>query len=57
MGLSKTREAARRKVVELERLRKGAFTPSSMGMKHTLARARDLNAVIPASVDITEAFF
>ncbi|WP_280486413.1 Tn3 family transposase [Nocardia cyriacigeorgica] len=54
LGLLETREEGRRKVVELERLRRGAFTPSTTGMKHALARARDLYAVVPASVDITE---
>lgn len=54
LGLLETREEGRRKVVELERLRKGVFTPSTTGMKHALARVRDLNAVVPAAVDITE---
>ncbi|NKY53917.1 Tn3 family transposase [Nocardia vermiculata] len=52
LGLLDTREEGRRKVVELERLRKGVFTPSVTGMKHALARVRDLNAVVPESVDI-----
>lgn len=34
LGLLETREEGRHKIVELERLRKGAFTPSSTGMKH-----------------------
>jgi hypothetical protein len=54
LGLLETREEGRRKVVELERLRKGAFAPSSTGMRHALARVRDLNVVVPSSVDITE---
>ncbi len=53
-GLLETRDEGRRKVVELERLRKGAFAPSSTGMKHALARVRDLNGVVPMSVDVTE---
>ncbi|WP_280199129.1 hypothetical protein [Nocardia cyriacigeorgica] len=52
LGLLDTREEKRRRYVELERLRKGAFTPSPTGMKNALARVRDVNAVIPASVDI-----
>ncbi|GAC55078.1 putative transposase [Gordonia amicalis NBRC 100051 = JCM 11271] len=52
LGLLDTQEGNRRRYVELERLRKGAFTPSSTGMKNALARVRDVNAVIPASVDI-----
>ncbi|ORI20697.1 Tn3 family transposase [Rhodococcus sp. 1168] len=54
LGLLDTREDGRRKVVELERLRKGAFTPSSRGMANALARVRDLNAVVPESVDVSE---
>ncbi|WP_083881026.1 DUF4158 domain-containing protein [Nocardia araoensis] len=54
LGLLETREENRRKYVELERLRKGAFVPSSTGMRNALARVRDLNAVIPASVDISQ---
>lgn len=55
-GLLETREEGprRRKVVELERLRKGVFTPSSKGMTNALARVRDLNAAIPASVDVAQ---
>lgn len=52
LGLLDSREEKRRRYVELERLRKGAFTPSPTGMKNALARVRDVNAVIPASVDI-----
>lgn len=54
LGLLDTREENRRKYVELERLRKGAFTPTSTGMRNALARVRDPNAVIPASVDISK---
>ncbi|MEV4123992.1 DUF4158 domain-containing protein [Nocardia sp. NPDC049707] len=54
LGLLDTREENRRKYVELERLRKGAFALSSTGMRNALARVRDLNAVIPASVDISQ---
>lgn len=53
LGLLDTREENRRRYVELERLRKGVFTPTSTGMRNALARVRDVNAVIPASVDIT----
>ncbi|WP_227833878.1 Tn3 family transposase [Nocardia macrotermitis] len=53
LGLLDTREENRRKFVELERLRKGAFAPSSTGMKNALARVRDLNAVVPVSVDVS----
>ncbi|MFE3003363.1 DUF4158 domain-containing protein [Nocardia sp. NPDC059246] len=54
LGLLETREEHRRKYVELERLRKGAFAPSSTGMKNALARVRDVNAVVPASVDVSQ---
>ncbi len=54
LGLLDTREDKRRKYVELERLRKGVFTPTSTGMRNALARLRDVNAVIPESVDITQ---
>lgn len=52
LGLLDSREEKRRRYVELERLRKGVFTPSSTGMKNALARVRDVSAVIPVSVDI-----
>ncbi|MFE4457088.1 hypothetical protein ACFROC_07000 [Nocardia tengchongensis] len=48
-----TREENRRRYVELERLRKGTFTPSPTGITNVLARVWDVNAVVPASVDIT----
>ncbi|WP_327151567.1 Tn3 family transposase [Nocardia sp. NBC_01329] len=56
LGLLDSREEGprRRKVVELERLRKGVFAPSSTGMKNALGRVRDLNAVVPSSVDLTQ---
>jgi hypothetical protein len=52
LRLLDTREENRRRFVELERLRKGVFAPSSKGMTGALTRVRDLNAMIPASVDI-----
>ncbi|WSF94655.1 DUF4158 domain-containing protein [Nocardia vinacea] len=53
LGLLDTREENRRRYVELEQLRRGAFTPSPMGMQNALARGRGVNAVVPASVDVT----
>ncbi|MFE9328636.1 DUF4158 domain-containing protein [Nocardia sp. NPDC052278] len=53
LGLLDTREQNRRRYVELERLGNGAFAPSPTGMRNALARVRDVNAVIPTSVDIT----
>lgn len=56
LGLLETREEGprRRKVVELERLRKGAFASSGRGLVNALARVRDLNAAVPVSVDIAQ---
>ena len=54
LGLLESRDEGRRKVVELERLRKGVFAPSSKGLIAALTRVRDLNAVVPSSVDIAD---
>ncbi|MEV0108450.1 DUF4158 domain-containing protein [Nocardia sp. NPDC050799] len=54
LGLLDTREDGRKKIVELERLRKGAFMSSSKGLVKALARVRDLGAIIPVSVDVSQ---
>lgn len=44
------RNGGRRKVIDLEWLRRGAFKPSVKGLLTALARSRDVNPLVPASV-------
>jgi TnpA family transposase len=54
-GMLVPRDEGRRKVIDLERLRRGVFKPSAKGLVTALSRLRDVNALIPAEVDIAVA--
>ncbi|MFI9533652.1 DUF4158 domain-containing protein [Nocardia fusca] len=52
-GMLEPRVEGRRKVIDLERLRRGMFKPSGKGLLTALGRLRDVNALIPISGDVS----
>lgn len=53
LGMLEARVEGRRKVIDLDRLRRGVFKPSAKGLLTALGRLRDVNALVPAPVDVS----
>ncbi|WP_227999729.1 Tn3 family transposase [Nocardia australiensis] len=51
LGMLEPRVEHRRKVIDMERLRRAVFKPSGKGLLTALGRLRDVNALVPSSVD------
>ncbi|WP_162240314.1 DUF4158 domain-containing protein [Nocardia arizonensis] len=51
-GILTAREEGRRRVIDLERLRRGVFKVSSEGLLSAVGRLRDVNALVPVTVDV-----